>query len=112
MKLDTFESDAIPDVFVTLPSAEARTTIIAVEKLAALRLRVVRPGYTVRSGTGHAAFVDLICTQIADSGYALHGFDLAFTRDSSADPDRSSPMPLQFPPPQPGAPAAPLPHRP
>jgi hypothetical protein len=77
MNLDTYESGAIPDVFVTIPSAGAAATIASVKKLAALRLRLVRARYTLRSNAANAAFVKFVGTQIASSGYALHGFDLA-----------------------------------
>jgi hypothetical protein len=78
MNLDTYESGAIPDVFVTIPSVEALATIAAVEMLAALRLRLVRARYTLHSNAGNAAFVELVATQIALSGYAVHGFNLGF----------------------------------
>jgi hypothetical protein len=78
MNLDTYESAAIPDVFVTMPSAEARTTIATVQKLAALRLHLIRHGYTLRCDLRNRAFAELISTQIATSGYAVHGFDLGF----------------------------------
>ena len=67
----------IPDVFVTIPSVGALATIASVKKLAALRLRLVRARYTLRSNAGNAAFVKFVGTQIAESGYAMHGFDIA-----------------------------------
>jgi hypothetical protein len=78
MNLDTYESAALLDVFVTLPSAEARTMIAMVDKLAALELRLVRSSYTLASDAS-GAFRELVLTGIATCGYAVHGFDLAFS---------------------------------
>ena len=78
MNLDTYQSAAIPDVFVTCPSVEARWTIASVDKLSALRLELVRPRYTLSSTTHNTAFVEFVNAEIALSGYAVHGFDLAF----------------------------------
>jgi hypothetical protein len=83
MNLDTYESAAIPDVFVTIPSAEARTTIATVDKLGALRLHLVRHGYRLRSDLRNRAFVDLVSTEIALRGYAVHGFDVGFEQRAS-----------------------------
>jgi len=88
MNMDTYESAAIPDVFVTCPSAEARATLMAVDKLAALRLRLVRPGYTLDSDAGNKAFVEFVCAEIALSGYAVHGFNVAFDKRSRRRPLR------------------------
>jgi hypothetical protein len=84
MNVDTYESDAIPDVFVTLPTAEASAVIATVDKLRALRLHVVRHGYALRPDSRNAAFVEWINTQIAASGYAVHGFDLGFEQRARA----------------------------
>lgn len=78
MNLDTYESAAIPDVFVTLPSMEAATTLLAVDKLAVLRLCLVRRSYTLHSDARNRAFVEFVRGEIADNGYAVHGFNLAF----------------------------------
>jgi len=78
MNVDTYESAAIPDIFVTVPSVEARTTLVAVDRLAALRLHLVRPRYTLLSEGGNTAFVEFVSAEIALSGYALHGFNVAF----------------------------------
>jgi hypothetical protein len=78
MNLDTYESAAVRDVFVTIPSAEARMTIAMVDKLAALRLRLVRSSYTLACNAPACAFRDLVLTDIAACGYAVHGFDIAF----------------------------------
>lgn len=77
MDLNTYESRAIADVFVTLPSAEA-ATIVLVDKLAAMRLTLVRGGYCLDSRTDGETFLALVSEGIANSGYAVHGFDLAF----------------------------------
>lgn len=84
MRLNTYESAAIPDVFVTVPSAEARTTIALVDKLAALRLHLVRGSYTISGDCRNRPFLDLVSSEIAQSGYAVHGFDLAFDRGAGA----------------------------
>jgi hypothetical protein len=77
MNLDTYESGAIPDVFVTIPSVGALATIASTRKLAALRLRLVRSRYSLASSAGNAAFAKFVGAEIASSGYAMHGFDLA-----------------------------------
>jgi hypothetical protein len=84
MNLDTYESAAIPDVFVTIPSAEASAVIATVDKLRALKLHVVRHGYALRSDSRNAAFVEWVNTQIGASGYAVHGFDLGFEQRARA----------------------------
>lgn len=84
MNLDTYESDSLPGVFVTLPSVEARTTIATVDRLSALRLRPVRTGYTLRSDPTNAAFFEMIATELAATGYAVHGFDVAFGQQERA----------------------------
>ena len=78
MNLDTYESAAVPDVFVTVPSAEAGTTIAMVDMLVALRLSLVRPHYKLVSDARMDAFRELVLTEIAACGYAVHGFDVAF----------------------------------
>lgn len=78
MRLNTYESTAIPGVFVTFPSVEAESIIASVDKLAALQLQLVRPRYTVDANAGNAAFAEFVAVEIALSGYAVHGFDLAF----------------------------------
>jgi len=79
MNLDTYESAAVLDVFVTLPTAEARTMIAVVDKLAALKLRLVRSSYTIAPDASAGAFRELVLTEIATCGYAVHGFDIAFS---------------------------------
>jgi len=81
MNLDTYESAALLDVFVTLPTVEARSMIALVDKLAALKLRLVRGSYTLASDAATGAFRELVMTEIAACGYAVHGFDLAFSAE-------------------------------
>ena len=83
MNLDTYQSAAIPDVFVTVPSAEARALLVAVDKLVALRLRLVRPCYRLFSDAGNGAFMEFVSAEIALSGYAVHGFNVAFEQPGS-----------------------------
>lgn len=78
MRLNTYESRALPDVFVTMPSAEASSILALVDRLRHLGLELVRDGYTPAQGGPECSFAALIATQIADHGYAVHGFDLAF----------------------------------
>lgn len=90
MRLNTYESEAIPDVFVTFPSVEAASIIGSVDKLAALELQVVRARYTLDSQARHAAFAEFVAIEIALSGYAVHGFDLAFGHRARPRPRRAS----------------------
>ena len=78
MRLNTYRSASRPDVFVTFPSVEASSIIASVDKLAALQLQLVRPHYTLASDARNAAFAEFVAAEIALSGYAVHGFDLAF----------------------------------
>jgi hypothetical protein len=78
MRVNTYESAAIPDVFVTFPSVEAASIIAAVDKLAALELQLVRARYTLDTHDKNAAFAEFVAVEIALSGYAVHGFDVAF----------------------------------
>jgi len=80
MHLNTYESRTIPDVFVTLPSTEARSLIAIVDKLSALRLKLFRGDYTVSAEPDDLQFLELVTARIAEDGYALHGFDLAVMR--------------------------------
>ncbi|HET7403844.1 MAG TPA: hypothetical protein VFJ62_18740 [Usitatibacter sp.] len=83
MNLDTYQSALLHDVFVTIPSAEAGTTIAMVDSLAALRLSLVRPHYQIPSHARMDAFRELVLTEIAARGYAVHGFDIAFEHGGS-----------------------------
>jgi len=80
MRLNTYESRAIPDVFVTLPRTEARSLIAMVDKLTALRLRLFRGDYTISEESDDLHFLELVTTRIAEDGYVLHGFDVAVGR--------------------------------
>jgi hypothetical protein len=80
MHLSTYESGAIPGVFVTLPSTEARFIIAMVEQLSALSLRIVRAEYTVSGEENDLKFLELVTMRIAENGYAVHGFDVAVAR--------------------------------
>jgi hypothetical protein len=80
MQLDTYESRTIPDVFVTLPSAEAPFVIAMVDKLSALRLRLFRADYTISAEPDDVHFLELVTTRIAEDGYLVHGFDVAVAR--------------------------------
>jgi hypothetical protein len=86
MHLNTYESAAIPDVFVTLPSNEAPFVIAMVDTLTAMQLRLFRGDYTVSGEPADLEFLELVTTRIADKGYALHGFDLAVGRGDGGDP--------------------------
>jgi hypothetical protein len=77
-KLDTYESEVVPGVFITVPSATAASTIAVVEGLDALRLHLCKHAYRVPEELCDAPFVVSVLTQIVDKGYALHGRDEAF----------------------------------
>ena len=86
MQLNTYESGALRDVFVTVPSAEAQMTLAVVDKLAKLRLKLVRHGYTVSDDSRNLPFLEFVSMEIAASGYAVHGYDLAFDDDTWRPP--------------------------
>ncbi len=86
MKLNTYESRTVHDVFVTVPTAEAVATIGMVGKLRALRLKLVRRDYVVSDRPLDLHFLELVSMEIATSGYAIHGFDLAFDEAASRRP--------------------------
>ena len=76
MELNIYESDAVPDLFVTVPSAEADATLAIVDRLASLRFKLVRQRYRL-SRTVDRDFLARVATEIAAHGYALHGFEPA-----------------------------------
>jgi len=76
--LNTYRSGAAPDVYVTMPSAEAAALFAVVDKLVAMRLAPIRCGYTISHDERDVPFREYITTEIAASGYAVHGFDSAF----------------------------------
>ena len=80
MYLSTYESGAIPGVFVTLPSAEARFIIAIVDELSALSLNIVRARYTVSGEDNDLDFLELVTMRIAENGYAVHGLEVAVAR--------------------------------
>jgi hypothetical protein len=77
MHLNTYRSEAVPGIFVTLPST-ATSTIQIVDDLAALRLNLVKRGYEFSDEMARRPFVVSVLTQIVDHGYAMHGPDPAF----------------------------------
>jgi len=83
MNLNTYESAAIPDVFITTSSVEAGSVIGLVDKLSALQLRLVRGDYSLRGDANDLHFLELVTAGIAESGYAVHGFDVAAERRRS-----------------------------
>jgi hypothetical protein len=85
MHLDTYESRRIPDVFVTLPSTEARFVIAMVDRLSALRLRLFRGNYTISADPDDVQFLELVTTRIAEDGYVLHGFYVAVARGAATN---------------------------
>ena len=86
MNLDTYESGALANVFVTLPSREAACTIDAVDELGALDLRLLRGGYTLADEPGNLDFRAFVLERIAAIGYAIHGYDVAVLRARTQDP--------------------------
>jgi len=80
MRFSTYESGVIPDVFVTLPSSEARFVIAMVDRLSALQLRLFRGDYTISAQPDDLQFLELVTTRVAQDGYALHGFEIAVGR--------------------------------
>jgi hypothetical protein len=78
--LNTYESRAIADVFVTLRAVEAEATLATVDVLGALRLERYRAGYETVPPPPHEVFFRMVTSEITARGFALHGFDLAFER--------------------------------
>jgi hypothetical protein len=77
VKLDTYASRAESGVFVTLPSATAKSTIGLVDELSALALKRVRRGYDLSGDSCESALAIAVLSQIVDRGYAVHGRKLA-----------------------------------
>ena len=78
--LNTYQSEALPHVFVTMPAAEAEATLAMVDHLRWMRLKLVRRHYRPAG----ADFLASVSTQIAACGYALHGFERAAHGDGAA----------------------------
>jgi hypothetical protein len=76
--LNTYRSTASPAVYVTMPAREAAAIIAIVDRLEPMRLTPVRCGYTL-SDDGDMAFREFVTIEIAATGYAVHGFDPAFS---------------------------------
>jgi hypothetical protein len=92
VKLDTYACRAEPGVFVTLPSATAKSTIALVDDLSARALRPVRLRYHLPADSCDQPFAVTVLTQIVDRGYALHGpnasFILAFDSAHTTDAEK------------------------
>jgi hypothetical protein len=78
--LDTYESRAIADVFVTVRTVEAQAALATVDLLGALRLEHYRSAYQAAPPPPHQVFFSNVASEIVERGFALHGFDLAFER--------------------------------
>jgi hypothetical protein len=78
MELNTYESAASPQTFVTIPTMAASSTLRLVEDLVALRLSVIKHGYSFPDAACESPFARSVLTQIVDRGYALHGQDRSF----------------------------------
>jgi hypothetical protein len=78
VKLDTYASRAESGVFVTLPSATAKSTIALVDELSAHALRPVRLRYCLPADSCDQPFAVTVLSQIVDRGYALHGPNPSF----------------------------------
>jgi hypothetical protein len=78
--LNTYESRAIADVFVTLRAVEAAGALATVDILGALQLEGYRPGYEAVPPPPHEMFFRMVTSEITERGFALHGFDVAFER--------------------------------
>jgi hypothetical protein len=83
MQLNTYESGHHPDLFVTVPTAEARSVISTVDALSTLDLRVVREDYAMPEDRRDTRFRELVSTGIAKDGYAVHAFEQAVVRAPS-----------------------------
>ena len=77
MELNTYRSEAVPRIYVTVPSAEADATLAMVDRLASLRFKLVRLRYRLPAKPADLDFLARVTTQIAATGYALHGFEPA-----------------------------------
>ena len=78
VKLDTYASGAESGLFVTLPSATAKSTIALVDELSARALRPVRLRYHLPADSRDQPFAVTVLSQIVDQGYALHGPNACF----------------------------------
>ena len=78
MQLNTYESAARPDVFVTMPTVEAGSIMMVVDRLIDLRLNLVRKGYTLCVDSHHLPFLKFVTWEIGAQGYAIHGSNPAF----------------------------------
>lgn len=81
--LDTYQSRAIADVFVTVRAVEARCVVACAGLLGPLRLEGYRRGYEIATLPCHDDFFRRVAADITARGFALHGFDVAFERRRS-----------------------------
>jgi len=87
MKLNTYACGVVPGRFVTIPTAQAASTISLVDSLGAMRLHLLKRAYRFPVRSSDSAFIVSVLTQIVDRGYALHG------PDSLCAPARKRPPP-------------------
>jgi len=83
-ELNTYRSEVSPDLFVTIPTAEAEATLAMVDGLRRMRLKIVRQRYRPAARGADADFLARVSTQILACGYALHGFERAAHGDGNA----------------------------
>jgi len=75
MNLDTYRSTVVDGIFVTLPSACARSTIDLLDDLTALHLDPMRREYEFTEEERFEPFARFVLTEIVLKGYATHGWD-------------------------------------
>jgi hypothetical protein len=80
--LSTYRSCHRPGVFVTVRTVEAPSVIVMVDELSGLGLEMVRADYLISAGPGDIGFFELVSAAIANTGYAVHGFERAIDRRS------------------------------
>ena len=90
MQLNTYQSAADPEVYVTLPSVEAAAIFAIVQELAPMHLAPIRCGYTLSDTLCDTTFKELVTFEIAANGYAVHGRDAAFAQRAEPRGRRSA----------------------
>jgi hypothetical protein len=84
MRLSTYRSGHRPALFVTVRAVEAQSVIAMADELSWLGLKVVRANYVISVGPGDTGFCERVSAAIAETGYAVHGFERAVDRRSEA----------------------------
>ena len=74
MNLDTYKSNAVEGLYVTMPSKE-RSNLGVIDELSTLALHAVCRDYRLSGKAANAAFSRFVLSEIVLKGYATHGVD-------------------------------------